>query len=129
MSCNAPAGANANGNGAAASNGVDAAAGPASDDHETISVEGGGAAGGTAPSHLRLIKPLKAFGYTVETLNVLLLPMAKAGADPLGSMGNDAALACMSRRPKLLYEYFKQLFAQVTRTRNLATHPHAVTSF
>ncbi|KAI7845826.1 hypothetical protein COHA_000736 [Chlorella ohadii] len=62
----------------------------------------------------RLMKPLKAFGYTVETLEVLLAPMAKAGADPLGSMGNDAPLAPMSMRPKLLYEYFKQLFAQVT---------------
>ena len=44
----------------------------------------------------------------------MLLPMAKAGADPLGSMGNDAPLAAISQRPKLLYEYFKQLFAQVT---------------
>jgi hypothetical protein len=49
----------------------------------------------------------------VETLDVLLAPMARAAADPLGSMGNDAPLAPMSQRPKLLYEYFKQLFAQV----------------
>ena len=62
----------------------------------------------------RLSNPLRAFGYTVETIEVLLLPMAKAAMDPLGSMGNDAPLAALSRRPKLLYDYFKQLFAQVT---------------
>lgn len=43
----------------------------------------------------------------------MMLPMAKTGAEPLGSMGNDAALACMSQRSKLSHEYFKQLFAQV----------------
>lgn len=51
--------------------------------------------------------------YTREALEVMMLPMAKTGAEPLGSMGNDAALACMSQRSKLSYEYFKQLFAQV----------------
>lgn len=51
--------------------------------------------------------------YTREALELLLVPMAKSGAEPLGSMGNDAALAAMSRRPKLPFEYFKQLFAQV----------------
>ncbi len=43
-----------------------------------------------------------------------MVPMAKSGAEPLGSMGNDTALAVMSQRPKLPFEYFKQLFAQVT---------------
>ena len=62
---------------------------------------------------LRILHPLKQFGYTVESLDVILGPMVKGAADPLGSMGNDAPLACMSQRPKLLYEYFKQLFAQV----------------
>lgn len=61
-----------------------------------------------------LLKDLKTFGYTREALELLMLPMAKTGAEPLGSMGNDAALAAMSTRPKLPYEYFKQLFAQVT---------------
>lgn len=51
--------------------------------------------------------------YTREALELLLVPMAKSGAEPLGSMGNDAALAAMSQRPKLPFEYFKQLFAQV----------------
>lgn len=51
--------------------------------------------------------------YTREALELLMLPMASGGAEPLGSMGNDAALAAISNRPKQPYEYFKQLFAQV----------------
>ncbi|KAK4480505.1 hypothetical protein RD792_013580 [Penstemon davidsonii] len=61
-----------------------------------------------------LLSPLKAFGYTVESLEMLLLPMAKDGTEALGSMGNDASLAVMSNREKLTFEYFKQMFAQVT---------------
>ncbi|PWA86403.1 glutamate synthase [Artemisia annua] len=61
-----------------------------------------------------LLAPLKAFGYTVESLEMLLLPMAKDGVEALGSMGNDAPLAVMSNREKLTFEYFKQMFAQVT---------------
>ena len=62
----------------------------------------------------RILQPLKAFGYTKEALEVLLLPMVKAGAEPLGSMGNDTPLAAISQLPKLPYEYFKQMFAQVS---------------
>ncbi|KAI5568378.1 hypothetical protein BDE02_12G011500 [Populus trichocarpa] len=61
-----------------------------------------------------LLAPLKSFGYTVEALEMLMLPMAKDGTEPLGSMGNDAPLAVMSNREKLTFEYFKQMFAQVT---------------
>lgn len=61
----------------------------------------------------RILQPLKAFGYTKEALEVQLLPMVKAAAEPLGSMGNDAPLAAMSQMPKLPYDYFKQMFAQV----------------
>ncbi|XP_058100403.1 glutamate synthase 1 [NADH], chloroplastic isoform X1 [Magnolia sinica] len=61
-----------------------------------------------------MLAPLKAFGYTVEALEMLLLPMAKDGTEALGSMGNDAPLAVMSNREKLTFEYFKQMFAQVT---------------
>ncbi|MEM0914561.1 MAG: glutamate synthase large subunit, partial [Planctomycetota bacterium] len=59
---------------------------------------------------------LRAFGYTTEHLSLLMLPMVRTeqGKEALGSMGNDAALAILSRKPRLLYEYFKQLFAQVT---------------
>ncbi|XP_030500072.2 glutamate synthase [NADH], amyloplastic isoform X1 [Cannabis sativa] len=61
-----------------------------------------------------LLSPLKAFGYTIEALEMLLLPMAKDGVEALGSMGNDTPLAVMSNREKLTFEYFKQMFAQVT---------------
>ncbi|XP_076953678.1 glutamate synthase 1 [NADH], chloroplastic-like isoform X1 [Bidens hawaiensis] len=61
-----------------------------------------------------LLAPLKAFGYTIESLEMLLLPMAKDGVEALGSMGNDAPLAVMSDLEKLTFEYFKQMFAQVT---------------
>lgn len=57
---------------------------------------------------------LLAFGYTVEQLNLLMLPMVTNGKEALGSMGNDGPLACMSTQPRLVYDYFRQLFAQVT---------------
>jgi glutamate synthase domain-containing protein 2/glutamate synthase domain-containing protein 1/glutamate synthase domain-containing protein 3 len=61
-----------------------------------------------------LAQRLRAFGYTREDLNVLLAPMAANGQEPVGSMGTDTPLAVLSSRPKLLFQYFKQLFAQVT---------------
>ncbi|KAI8373021.1 uncharacterized protein BYT42DRAFT_578944 [Radiomyces spectabilis] len=57
---------------------------------------------------------LKAFGYTLEQLNLVLVPMASTGKEALGSMGNDTALACLAEQPRLIYEYFRELFAQVT---------------
>ena len=57
---------------------------------------------------------LKAFGYSFEQVGLLLGPMAADSKEALGSMGNDAPLACLARQPRLLYEYFRQLFAQVT---------------
>lgn len=57
---------------------------------------------------------LHAFGFTFEQVSLLLAPMASDEKEALGSMGNDAPLACLSPAPKLLYEYFRQLFAQVT---------------
>jgi glutamate synthase (NADH) len=57
---------------------------------------------------------LLAFGYTYEQVSLLLAPMASDEKEALGSMGNDAPLACLAQAPKLLYEYFRQLFAQVT---------------
>ena len=57
---------------------------------------------------------LHAYGYTFEQISLLLAPMASDEKEALGSMGNDAPLACLSEAPKLLYEYFRQLFAQVT---------------
>jgi glutamate synthase (NADPH/NADH) len=57
---------------------------------------------------------LLAFGYTIEQLNLLMLPMVQEGHEALGSMGNDAALACVSNSARTVYDYFRQLFAQVT---------------
>jgi glutamate synthase (NADPH/NADH) len=57
---------------------------------------------------------LLAFGYTFEQVSLLLAPMAADEKEALGSMGNDAPLACLSQAPRLLYDYFRQLFAQVT---------------
>ncbi|PGH06352.1 hypothetical protein AJ80_08186 [Polytolypa hystricis UAMH7299] len=57
---------------------------------------------------------LKAFGYTFEQVSLILGPMAADSKEALGSMGNDAPLACLAEQPRLLYEYFRQLFAQVT---------------
>lgn len=57
---------------------------------------------------------LKAFGYTLEQLNLIMVPMASTGKEALGSMGNDTALACLAEQPRLIYEYFRELFAQVT---------------
>lgn len=61
-----------------------------------------------------LLKRHRLFGYTREDLNMIIKPMARDGSEPTGSMGNDAALAILSEKPQLLYNYFKQLFAQVT---------------
>ncbi len=57
---------------------------------------------------------MKAFGYTREDLKVIIKPMAEQGKEPVGSMGNDTPHAVLSKKPQLLYNYFKQLFAQVT---------------
>jgi glutamate synthase (NADH) len=57
---------------------------------------------------------LVAFGFTVEQLNLLMLPMITTGNEALGSMGNDAPLAAMADQPRIIYDYFRQLFAQVT---------------
>ncbi|MFH1379443.1 MAG: glutamate synthase large subunit [bacterium] len=61
-----------------------------------------------------LITKQTAFAYTLEDLDMIIIPMAENAQEPVGSMGNDEALAVLSDRPQLLYKYFKQLFAQVT---------------
>lgn len=61
-----------------------------------------------------LIQRMQSFGYTVETMQFMLLPLVTEARDPLGSMGNDAALACLSDKSRMIYDYFKQLFAQIT---------------
>jgi glutamate synthase (ferredoxin) len=66
------------------------------------------------PDHDTVRLRQRVFGYTSEDLKILMAPMAQEGNEAIGSMGNDAALAVLSDRPQLLYNYFKQLFAQVT---------------
>jgi glutamate synthase (NADPH/NADH) large chain len=61
-----------------------------------------------------LFQRMQAFGYTIETLHFMLVPMVQEKRDPIGSMGNDAALAVLSDKPRMIYDYFRQLFAQVT---------------
>ena len=66
------------------------------------------------PDHATVLQRQMAYGYTHEDLRLLMQPMAQNGGEAIGSMGTDAALAVLSDRPRLLYDYFKQLFAQVT---------------
>ena len=61
-----------------------------------------------------ILQRQRAFGYTYEELRMILSPMASQGQEPVGSMGTDTPLACLSDRPQLLFNYFKQQFAQVT---------------
>ncbi len=61
-----------------------------------------------------LLSRMQAFGFTSETMNFMLRPLIEQLRDPVGSMGNDSAIACLSDKPRMIYDYFKQLFAQVT---------------
>lgn len=70
----------------------------------------------------------RAFGYTEEELTMLLTPMAKTGAEPLGAMGTDTPVAVLSARPRLLFDYFTQMFAQVTNPPLDAIREELVTS-
>jgi glutamate synthase (ferredoxin) len=72
------------------------------------------APGGEVVESQTLIQRQMAFGYTFEDLRILLAPMARDGVEATGAMGSDTPLAVLSDRPKLLYDYFQQLFAQVT---------------
>ncbi|HEY1053337.1 MAG TPA: glutamate synthase central domain-containing protein, partial [Prosthecobacter sp.] len=66
------------------------------------------------PDHDTMLKRQQAFGYTWEDLRMLMVPMARDGVEAIGSMGTDIPIAVLSSKAKLLYDYFKQLFAQVT---------------
>ena len=80
------------------------------------------------PQHGRVVSQQRMFGYTAEELRVILAPMARAGLEPLGSMGSDASIAVLSDRSRLLYDYFTQLFAQVTNPPLDAIREELVTS-
>ncbi|MCV7343495.1 glutamate synthase large subunit [Mycolicibacterium rhodesiae] len=78
--------------------------------------------------HHRVVLRQQAFGYTYEELNLLVAPMARTGAEPLGSMGTDTPIAVLSSRPRMLFDYFQQLFAQVTNPPLDAIREEVVTS-
>src|SRR5271165_151380 len=80
------------------------------------------------PDSRVLLVQQQLFGYTEEDVRVLLAPMARTGAEPLGSMGTDTPLAVLSDGPRLLYDYFSQLFAQVTNPPLDAIREELVTS-
>ena len=81
-----------------------------------------------APGHDTIMLRQHAFGYTFEDLRMILAPMARDGVEPLASMGDDTPIAALSRRPQLLYHYFRQLFAQVTNPPIDAIREELVTS-
>ncbi|MXG88516.1 glutamate synthase large subunit [Nocardioides flavescens] len=79
-------------------------------------------------THASVTRRQQIFGYTEEELRVLLTPMANAGAEPIGSMGTDTPIAALSSKPRLLFDYFVQLFAQVTNPPLDAIREELVTS-
>ncbi len=79
-------------------------------------------------THASVTRRQQTFGYTEEELRVLLAPMARAGAEPIGSMGTDTPIATLSDRPRLIFDYFTQLFAQVTNPPLDAIREELVTS-
>ncbi len=80
------------------------------------------------PNHESVVRRQIAFGYTEEDLRILLTPMAASGSEPLGSMGTDTPTAVLSQRARLLYDYFVELFAQVTNPPLDAIREAVVTS-
>ena len=78
--------------------------------------------------HASVLRRQRAFGYTEEELRIIITPMAKNGMEPLGSMGTDTPIAALSDKPRLLFDYFAQLFAQVTNPPLDAIREELVTS-
>ena len=78
--------------------------------------------------HSSVVRRQRAFGYTEEELRIIITPMARNGAEPLGSMGTDTPIAALSNKPRLLFDYFAQLFAQVTNPPLDAIREELVTS-
>ncbi|AQP44491.1 glutamate synthase large subunit [Tessaracoccus flavus] len=79
-------------------------------------------------SHSSVVRRQQVFGYTEEELRLIIAPMANAGAEPIGSMGTDSPIAALSSRPRLIFDYFSQLFAQVTNPPLDAIREELVTS-
>ncbi|GGR65166.1 glutamate synthase large subunit [Nocardioides luteus] len=79
-------------------------------------------------THASVTRRQQVFGYTEEELRILLAPMANTGAEPIGSMGTDSPIAALSDKPRMLFDYFAQLFAQVTNPPLDAIREELVTS-
>ncbi|MGZ5390233.1 MAG: glutamate synthase central domain-containing protein, partial [Aeromicrobium sp.] len=79
-------------------------------------------------THASVTRRQQVFGYTEEELRILVTPMARTGLEPIGSMGTDTPIAAISERPRLLFDYFSQLFAQVTNPPLDAIREELVTS-
>ncbi len=79
-------------------------------------------------THESVLRRQQSFGYTEEELRILLTPMALSGAEAIGSMGTDTPIAALSQRPRLIFDYFQQLFAQVTNPPLDAIREEIVTS-
>jgi glutamate synthase (NADPH/NADH) large chain len=80
------------------------------------------------PQHASVVREQRTFGYTTEELKMIIGPMARSGGEPLGSMGTDTPVAVLSARPRLLFDYFSELFAQVTNPPLDAIREELVTS-
>lgn len=80
------------------------------------------------PTHASIVQRQRTFGYTTEELRIILGPTTRTGYEPIGSMGTDTPIAVLSNRPRLLFDYFQQLFAQVTNPPLDAIREELVTS-
>ena len=80
------------------------------------------------PTAADLLTRQRTFGYTEEELRIILAPMGRTGAEPIGSMGTDTPVAVLSDRPRLVFDYFTQLFAQVTNPPLDAIREELITS-
>ncbi|MCS7034340.1 MAG: glutamate synthase-related protein, partial [Phycisphaerae bacterium] len=96
--------------------------------HDRVDAGAAGASPAAEPVSRPLLQQQHAFGYTQEDVKLLISPMAVTGQEAVGSMGTDTPLACLSEKPQLLYNYFKQLFAQVTNPPLDAIREELVTS-
>ncbi|MBV8431824.1 MAG: glutamate synthase subunit alpha, partial [Solirubrobacterales bacterium] len=94
---------------------------------ERVVPPGGGSPGGRPPGE-NTVRLQRVHGYTEEELRVILAPMARSGGEPIGSMGTDTPVAVLSVRPRLVFDYFTQLFAQVTNPPLDAIREELVTS-
>src|SRR5487761_2476467 len=97
-------------------------------EHNLVSIDDLAVKDRLVPQYGSLVTQQRLFGYTLEELRIILAPMARTGAEPTGSMGSDTPIAVLSERARLLFDYFSQLFAQVTNPPLDAIREELVTS-